>query len=190
MNTCPSYILEKMTIKPLKFSKLKGNSFLVFQFAILRSRNQSLWLVADFCLHVCVLPAGRVGLWKDIFTVSMNDKFDAVYRQKMGKSDLTFDFGLWGSPETPPSLPVSPHRHWSTAPQLKNARLLPRKKRKNSLLRLHSVSKSVTQSVARLIVQSNSGITLQDVSHLQFFSSLIKSANTHNHTFIDKSTWI
>lgn len=37
---------------------------------------------------------GRVGLWKDIFTVSMNDKFDAVYRQKMGKSDLTFDFGL------------------------------------------------------------------------------------------------
>lgn len=38
--------------------------------------------------------SGRVGLWKDIFTVSMNDKFDAVYRQKMGKSDLTFDFSL------------------------------------------------------------------------------------------------
>uniref|UniRef100_A0A3Q2WLV9 Sulfotransferase n=1 Tax=Haplochromis burtoni TaxID=8153 RepID=A0A3Q2WLV9_HAPBU len=37
---------------------------------------------------------GRVGLWKDIFTVSMNEKFDAVYRQKMGKSDLTFDFCL------------------------------------------------------------------------------------------------
>lgn len=37
---------------------------------------------------------GRVGLWKDIFTVSMNDKFDAVYKQKMGKSDLTFDFSL------------------------------------------------------------------------------------------------
>ncbi|KAK2883346.1 hypothetical protein Q8A73_022279 [Channa argus] len=37
---------------------------------------------------------GRVGLWKDVFTVSMNEKFDAVYRQKMGKSDLTFDFCL------------------------------------------------------------------------------------------------
>ncbi|KTG47961.1 hypothetical protein cypCar_00000148 [Cyprinus carpio] len=36
----------------------------------------------------------RVGLWKDIFTVSMNEKFDAVYRQKMAKSDLTFDFTL------------------------------------------------------------------------------------------------
>lgn len=45
-------------------------------------------------VSVCVLPAGRVGLWKDVFTVSMNDKFDAIYRQKMGKSDLTFDFGL------------------------------------------------------------------------------------------------
>ncbi|CAB1345829.1 unnamed protein product [Coregonus sp. 'balchen'] len=42
-------------------------------------------------LSIC---RGRVGLWKDIFTVSMNDKFDTVYRQKMGKSDLTFDFGL------------------------------------------------------------------------------------------------
>ncbi|KAF7652086.1 hypothetical protein LDENG_00102020, partial [Lucifuga dentata] len=40
-------------------------------------------------LSVC---RGRVGLWKDVFTVSMNDKFDVVYRQKMGKSDLTFDF--------------------------------------------------------------------------------------------------
>lgn len=38
--------------------------------------------------------SGRFGLWKDIFTVSMNEKFDAVYRQKMAKSDLTFDFNL------------------------------------------------------------------------------------------------
>ncbi|XP_015427392.1 PREDICTED: sulfotransferase 4A1 [Myotis davidii] len=37
---------------------------------------------------------GRVGLWKDIFTVSMNEKFDLVYKQKMGKCDLTFDFYL------------------------------------------------------------------------------------------------
>ncbi|XP_040006389.1 sulfotransferase 4A1 [Xiphias gladius] len=42
-------------------------------------------------LSIC---RGRVGLWKDIFTVSMNEKFDAVYRQKMGKSDLIFDFCL------------------------------------------------------------------------------------------------
>ncbi|EAW73318.1 sulfotransferase family 4A, member 1, isoform CRA_b [Homo sapiens] len=41
---------------------------------------------------VCV--SGRVGLWKDIFTVSMNEKFDLVYKQKMGKCDLTFDFYL------------------------------------------------------------------------------------------------
>ena len=45
-------------------------------------------------LIVAPVPAGRVGLWKDIFTVSMNEKFDAIYRQKMGKSDLTFDFCL------------------------------------------------------------------------------------------------
>lgn len=45
-------------------------------------------------LNSLYVASGRVGLWKDIFTVSMNDKFDAVYRQKMGKSDLTFDFGL------------------------------------------------------------------------------------------------
>lgn len=37
---------------------------------------------------------GRVGLWRDIFTVSINETFDEVYRQKMGKSDLTFDFEL------------------------------------------------------------------------------------------------
>ena len=45
---------------------------------------------------MCVfcVSADRVGLWKDVFTVTMNDKFDAVYRQKMGKSDLSFDFGL------------------------------------------------------------------------------------------------
>ncbi|KAL7982745.1 hypothetical protein Chor_010343 [Crotalus horridus] len=38
--------------------------------------------------------SGRIGLWKDIFTVSMNEKFDLVYKQKMGKCDLTFDFYL------------------------------------------------------------------------------------------------
>lgn len=38
--------------------------------------------------------AGRVGLWKDIFTVSMNEKFDLVYKQKMGKCDVAFDFCL------------------------------------------------------------------------------------------------
>uniref|UniRef100_A0A3Q3AIG0 Sulfotransferase n=1 Tax=Kryptolebias marmoratus TaxID=37003 RepID=A0A3Q3AIG0_KRYMA len=49
-----------------------------------------------FCkpLTVPLSLAGRVGLWKDVFTVSMNEKFDAVYRQKMTKSDLTFDFCL------------------------------------------------------------------------------------------------
>lgn len=41
---------------------------------------------------VCV--SGRVGLWKDIFTVSMNEKFDLVYKQKMGKCGLAFDFYL------------------------------------------------------------------------------------------------
>ncbi|KAG9346925.1 hypothetical protein JZ751_005852 [Albula glossodonta] len=44
--------------------------------------------------ELSVTRAWPVGLWKDIFTVSMNDKFDAVYRQKMGKSDLSFDFGF------------------------------------------------------------------------------------------------
>ncbi|XP_068615721.1 sulfotransferase 4A1 [Brachionichthys hirsutus] len=42
-------------------------------------------------LSVC---RGRVGLWKDVFTVSMNDKFDTIYRQKTSNSDLTFDFCL------------------------------------------------------------------------------------------------
>uniref|UniRef100_A0A8C6UD78 Sulfotransferase n=1 Tax=Neogobius melanostomus TaxID=47308 RepID=A0A8C6UD78_9GOBI len=27
---------------------------------------------------------GRVGLWRDVFSVSMNERFDEVYRQKMG----------------------------------------------------------------------------------------------------------
>uniref|UniRef100_UPI00358EFAF1 sulfotransferase 4A1 n=1 Tax=Myxine glutinosa TaxID=7769 RepID=UPI00358EFAF1 len=35
---------------------------------------------------------GRIGLWKDIFTVSMNERFDSVYKQKMGKCDINFDF--------------------------------------------------------------------------------------------------
>ncbi|XP_057241434.1 sulfotransferase 4A1 [Malurus melanocephalus] len=50
----------------------------------------------DQCCNAEALPVGRgrVGLWKDIFTVSMNEKFDLVYKQKMGKCDLTFDFYL------------------------------------------------------------------------------------------------
>ncbi|KAI1238873.1 Sulfotransferase 4A1 [Lamprotornis superbus] len=42
----------------------------------------------DQCCNAEALPVGRgrVGLWKDIFTVSMNEKFDLVYKQKMGKS--------------------------------------------------------------------------------------------------------
>lgn len=56
----------------------------------------SAWVAAGSA-HVqralCLL-SGRVGLWKDIFTVSMNEKFDLVYKQKMGKCDLTFDFYL------------------------------------------------------------------------------------------------
>lgn len=54
------------------------------------------------------VASGRVGLWKDIFTVSMNDKFDAVYRQKMGKSDLTFDFGLWTNHMANRTQPIRP----------------------------------------------------------------------------------
>nr|XP_032637880.1 sulfotransferase 4A1 isoform X2 [Chelonoidis abingdonii] len=50
----------------------------------------------DQCCNAEALSVGRgrVGLWKDIFTVSMNEKFDLVYKQKMGKCDLTFDFYL------------------------------------------------------------------------------------------------
>uniref|UniRef100_A0A3Q3AH29 Sulfotransferase n=1 Tax=Kryptolebias marmoratus TaxID=37003 RepID=A0A3Q3AH29_KRYMA len=52
------------------------------------------WICQCKPLTVPLSLAGRVGLWKDVFTVSMNEKFDAVYRQKMTKSDLTFDFCL------------------------------------------------------------------------------------------------
>ncbi|XP_011790192.1 PREDICTED: sulfotransferase 4A1 [Colobus angolensis palliatus] len=52
--------------------------------------------LVDQCCNAEALPVGRgrVGLWKDIFTVSMNEKFDLVYKQKMGKCDLMFDFYL------------------------------------------------------------------------------------------------
>ncbi|KAB0386585.1 hypothetical protein FD755_001541 [Muntiacus reevesi] len=52
--------------------------------------------LVDQCCNAEALPVGRgrIGLWKDIFTVSMNEKFDLVYKQKMGKCDLTFDFYL------------------------------------------------------------------------------------------------
>nr|XP_004610797.1 unnamed protein product [Sorex araneus] len=50
--------------------------------------------LVDQCCNAEALPVGRgrVGLWKDIFTVSMNEKFDLVYKQKMGKCDVAFDF--------------------------------------------------------------------------------------------------
>ncbi|GCC37350.1 hypothetical protein chiPu_0015854 [Chiloscyllium punctatum] len=52
-------------------------------------------LVDQYCnAEALPIGRGRVGLWKDIFTVSMNEKFDAVFKQKMGKSDLSFDFSL------------------------------------------------------------------------------------------------
>ncbi|XP_077399305.1 sulfotransferase 4A1 isoform X2 [Vanacampus margaritifer] len=64
--------------------------------AMVESCNQ---LIEQCCsseaLSIC---RGRVGLWKDVFTVSMNDKFDAVYRQKMGNSNLKFDFCLGERP--------------------------------------------------------------------------------------------
>uniref|UniRef100_M3YXX0 Sulfotransferase n=1 Tax=Mustela putorius furo TaxID=9669 RepID=M3YXX0_MUSPF len=52
--------------------------------------------LVDQCCNAEALPVGRgrVGLWKDIFTVSMNEKFDLVYKQKMGKCGLAFDFYL------------------------------------------------------------------------------------------------
>ncbi|XP_077357135.1 sulfotransferase 4A1 isoform X4 [Festucalex cinctus] len=64
--------------------------------AMVESCNQ---LIEQCCsseaLSIC---RGRVGLWKDVFTVSMNEKFDAVYRQKMGNSNLKFDFCLGERP--------------------------------------------------------------------------------------------
>ncbi|XP_061662959.1 sulfotransferase 4A1 isoform X2 [Syngnathoides biaculeatus] len=64
--------------------------------AMVESCNQ---LIEQCCsseaLSIC---RGRVGLWKDIFTVSMNEKFDAVYREKMGNSHLNFDFCLGERP--------------------------------------------------------------------------------------------
>ncbi|XP_061618016.1 sulfotransferase 4A1 [Phyllopteryx taeniolatus] len=64
--------------------------------AMVESCNQ---LIEQCCsseaLSIC---RGRVGLWKDIFTVSMNEKFDAVYREKMGNSNLNFDFCLGERP--------------------------------------------------------------------------------------------
>ncbi|XP_042191225.1 sulfotransferase 4A1 [Callorhinchus milii] len=52
--------------------------------------------LVDQCYNTDALPIGRgrIGLWKDIFTVAMNEKFDAIFKQKMGKSDLTFDFSV------------------------------------------------------------------------------------------------
>lgn len=62
-------------------------------------------IINNKILLPCAPPAGRLGLWKDVFTVSMNDKFESVYRQKMGKSDLTFDFGVWGATSPPYTAP-------------------------------------------------------------------------------------
>nr|XP_031527711.1 sulfotransferase 4A1 [Vicugna pacos] len=64
--------------------------------AQLESLTEHCHQLVDQCCNAEALPVGRgrVGLWKDIFTVSMNEKFDLVYKQKMGKCDLTFDFYL------------------------------------------------------------------------------------------------
>ncbi|KAK4829927.1 hypothetical protein QYF61_007650 [Mycteria americana] len=64
--------------------------------AQLESMMEHCHQLIDQCCNAEALPVGRgrVGLWKDIFTVSMNEKFDLVYKQKMGKCDLTFDFYL------------------------------------------------------------------------------------------------
>ncbi|KAG8438595.1 hypothetical protein GDO86_004963 [Hymenochirus boettgeri] len=64
--------------------------------AQLESTVEHCHLLIDQCCNAEALPIGRgrIGLWKDIFTVSMNEKFDFVYKQRMGKSDLTFDFNL------------------------------------------------------------------------------------------------
>nr|XP_010958701.1 sulfotransferase 4A1 [Camelus bactrianus] len=64
--------------------------------AQLESLSEHCHQLVDQCCNAEALPVGRgrVGLWKDIFTVSMNEKFDLVYKQKMGKCDLTFDFYL------------------------------------------------------------------------------------------------
>ncbi|XP_061769100.1 sulfotransferase 4A1 isoform X1 [Nerophis ophidion] len=60
--------------------------------ALVESCNQ---LIEQCCSsEVQSIGRGHVGLWKDVFTVSMNEKFDAVYRQKMGNSNLNFHFGL------------------------------------------------------------------------------------------------
>lgn len=88
---------------------------------------KSRWCFKSSC-SVCVSPAGRVGLWKDVFTVSMNDKFDAIYRQRMGKSDLTFDFGLWGAPSPSRCVPHSP-LHRSTSVQLTSSHSPPKPSR-------------------------------------------------------------
>lgn len=85
-------------------SRLSGSS----TFLAIWNAGIPLVLIYKLNLYCFIsLPfAGRVGLWKDVFTVSMNDKFDAVYRQKMGKSDLTFDFGLWGESSSLRHLPT------------------------------------------------------------------------------------
>ncbi|ELW64489.1 Sulfotransferase 4A1 [Tupaia chinensis] len=64
--------------------------------AQLESLTEHCHQLVDQCCNAEALPVGRgrVGLWKDIFTVSMNEKFDLVYKQKMGKCDLLFDFHL------------------------------------------------------------------------------------------------
>ncbi|KAG3290776.1 sulfotransferase family 4A member 1 [Ictidomys tridecemlineatus] len=64
--------------------------------AQLESLSEHCHQLVDQCCNAEALPVGRgrVGLWKDIFTVSMNEKFDLVYKQKMGKCNLTFDFYL------------------------------------------------------------------------------------------------
>ncbi|KAG8142769.1 hypothetical protein E2320_005971, partial [Naja naja] len=68
----------------------------VYDKAQLESMVEHCHQLIDQCCNADALSVGRgrIGLWKDIFTVSMNEKFDLVYKQKMGKCDLTFDFYL------------------------------------------------------------------------------------------------
>uniref|UniRef100_UPI00358E3E75 sulfotransferase 4A1-like n=1 Tax=Myxine glutinosa TaxID=7769 RepID=UPI00358E3E75 len=52
--------------------------------------------LANLCCSSEALPMnqGCVGRWKDLFTVSLNEKFDDVYRQQIPKEGLAFDFQL------------------------------------------------------------------------------------------------
>lgn len=131
--------------------------------------------------------AGRVGLWKDVFTVSMNDKFDTVYRQKMGKSDLTFDFGVWGAP-SPLQIPfhhfpihISPSRQLTCAQVHTNAILTSKKKTKNvnSTVWHWGYSKKTSQNAIRV----------KSTTHHRFYPRGLNPDLTGNHTNTLINSW-